>query len=186
MTELIYALLKSMPFRASRPLNGRIPAAWRRGQSDERVGARYALWFRRSDLSAMFTPALPVEAPYFNEELNIPELARRVLHVFDGAELPGELVLADDGFSGGTRAATEAREKAHPGRAVGRFHPNRGMTFAWKTGVAAAAAPAVTVIDSDHDGDHYYWQSCIMLAAHAKVYSCKEVETSFENRVAVS
>ena len=207
----------------------------------------------------MSTPELSVIAPCFNEQLNIPELARRVLHVFDRANLSGELVLVDDGSSDGTRAAIEEQEKAHPGRVVGRFHPkNRGMAYAWKTGVAAARAPVVAVIDADlqyqpedlirlynellehsidvvqgwrsavgrerggryhisrglnfllnatfgmdlqdnksgfvmcakevmedlltYDGDYYYWQSFIMVAAHAKGYSYKEVETLFENR----
>lgn len=31
-------------------------------------------------------------------------------------------------------------------------------------------------------GDYYYWQSFIMVAAHAKGYSYREVETLFENR----
>ena len=33
-----------------------------------------------------------------------------------------------------------------------------------------------------HEGDYYYWQSFIMVAAHAKGYSYKEVETLFEAR----
>ncbi|HMR77097.1 MAG TPA: glycosyltransferase, partial [Polyangiaceae bacterium] len=207
----------------------------------------------------MPAPALSVIAPCFNEELNIPELVRRVLHVFDRADLAGELILVDDGSKDGTRAAIEAQERAHPGRVVGRFHPkNRGMAHAWKTGVAAASAPIVAVIDADlqyqpedlirlynelmehsidvvqgwrsavgrerggryhisrglnfmlnaafgmdlqdnksgfvmcakevmedlltYDGNYYYWQSFIMVAAHAKGYSYKEVETLFENR----
>ena len=207
----------------------------------------------------MPAPALSVIAPCFNEELNIPELVRRVLHVFDRADLAGELILVDDGSKDGTRAAIEAQERAHPGRVVGRFHPkNRGMAHAWKTGVAAASAPIVSVIDADlqyqpedlirlynelvehsidvvqgwrsavgrerggryhisrglnfmlnaafgmdlqdnksgfvmcakevmedlltYDGNYYYWQSFIMVAAHAKGYSYKEVETLFDKR----
>ncbi|MBI5478093.1 MAG: glycosyltransferase, partial [Deltaproteobacteria bacterium] len=33
-----------------------------------------------------------------------------------------------------------------------------------------------------YEGDYYYWQSFIMVAAHAKGYSYKEVETLFESR----
>jgi phenylacetate-CoA ligase len=33
-----------------------------------------------------------------------------------------------------------------------------------------------------YQGSYYYWQSFIMVAAHAKGYSYKEVETLFENR----
>jgi phenylacetate-CoA ligase len=207
----------------------------------------------------MTSPALSVIAPCFNEELNIPELVRRVHRVFERADLAGELVLVDDGSRDGTRAAIEAQVAQHPGRVVGRFHPkNRGMAHAWKTGVAAASAPIVAVIDADlqyqpedlirlynelmehsidvvqgwrsavgrerggryhisrglnfmlnaafgmhlqdnksgfvmcakevmedlltYDGNYYYWQAFIMVAAHAKGYSYKEVETLFENR----
>lgn len=33
-----------------------------------------------------------------------------------------------------------------------------------------------------YEGEYYYWQSFIMVAAHAKGYSYREVETLFENR----
>src|SRR5690606_303277 len=207
----------------------------------------------------MSEPALSVIAPCFNEELNIPELTRRVLNVFERGELEGELILVDDGSTDGTRLVIQKMEQAHPGKVVGRFHPaNLGMAYGWKTGVAAARAPVVAVIDADlqyqpedllrlyrelidhsvdivqgwrsavgrergaryhlsrglntmlnkafgmrlqdnksgfvmcakevmedlltYRGNYYYWQSFIMVAAHSKGYSYKEVETLFENR----
>jgi len=204
-------------------------------------------------------PELSVIAPCFNEELNLPELTRRVLTTFDRGGLSGELVLVDDGSSDGTRRVIEGLVSSEDGRVVGRFHvQNRGIAHAWKTGVAAARAPLVAVIDSDlqyqpedllrlrrelleysvdvvqgfrspvgrargaryhlsrglnfllntsfgmhlrdnksgfvmcsrevmedlltYRGSYYYWQSFIMVAAHAKGYSYKEVETLFEPR----
>ncbi|MCA9596602.1 MAG: glycosyltransferase [Myxococcales bacterium] len=203
--------------------------------------------------------ALSVIAPCFNEELNIPELSRRVVEVFRRGKLKGELILVDDGSSDGTRAAIEQAEKEYPGEVVGRFHPqNMGIAHGWKTGVGAARAPVVAVIDADlqyqpedllrlyhallehsvdvvqgwrsavgrergtrynlsrglntllnktfgmdlqdnksgfvmcakevmedlltYRGHYYYWQSFIMVAAHAKGYSYKQIETLFENR----
>ena len=205
------------------------------------------------------TPELSVIAPCFNEALNIPELARRVLNVFERGNLRGELILVDDGSSDATPALIKELALAHPGRIVGCYHEqNRGMAHAWKTGVAAARAPTVAVIDADiqyqpedllrlrrelfehsvdvvqgwrspvgrergprytlsrgfntllnstfgmslkdnksgyvmcakeiledlltYRGRYYYWQSFIMVAAHSKGYSYKEVETLFENR----
>jgi phenylacetate-CoA ligase len=202
---------------------------------------------------------LSVVAPCYNEELNIPELARRVLATFERGEIEGELILVDDGSRDRTADKIRELEKAHPGRVVGRFHGvNRGMANAWKTGVAAASAPLVAVIDADlqyqpedllrlrrellehsvdvvqgfrspvgrardtryslsrglnyllnttfnmalrdnksgfvmcskevmqdlltYKGSYYYWQSFIMVAAHAKGYSYKEIETLFEDR----
>ena len=93
---------------------------------------------------------LSVIAPCFNEELNVPELTRRVLATLDGAKVSGELILVDDGSTDGTEAVIKSLEEKHPGRVVGRFHGgNRGIAQAWKTGVAAARAPLVAVIDSD-------------------------------------
>ncbi len=204
-------------------------------------------------------PELSVIAPCFNEELNVAELARRVLATFARGGLRGELVLVDDGSTDGTRAAIEALVAAHPGAVTGCYHPtNRGITGAWKTGVSAARAPIVAVIDADlqyqpedllrlwralfehsvdvvqgwrsamgrerdaryrlsrgfnallngtfgmrlqdnksgfvmcakevledlltYRGNYHYWQSFIMVAAHAKGYSYKEIETLFEAR----
>lgn len=204
-------------------------------------------------------PELSVIAPCFNEELNVAELARRVLATFARGGLRGELVLVDDGSTDGTRAAIDVLVAAHPGAVTGCYHPtNRGITGAWKTGVSAARAPIVAVIDADlqyqpedllrlwralfehsvdvvqgwrsamgrerdaryrlsrgfnallngtfgmrlqdnksgfvmcakevledlltYRGNYHYWQSFIMVAAHAKGYSYKEIETLFEAR----
>ena len=93
---------------------------------------------------------LSVIAPCLNEEFNVEELARRVLATLDRGGLHGELILVDDGSTDGTRAVIEAVERAQPGRVVGRYHgQNRGIAEAWKTGVAAARAPLVALIDAD-------------------------------------
>jgi phenylacetate-coenzyme A ligase PaaK-like adenylate-forming protein/glycosyltransferase involved in cell wall biosynthesis len=207
----------------------------------------------------MPSPELSVIAPCFNEELNVAELTRRVLNVFERGGLRGELVLIDDGSRDGTRAAIETSQREQPGRVVGRFHSqNLGIARAWKTGLAAARAPTVALIDADlqyqpedllrlyrelfersidvvqgwrspvgrqrdaryhlsrgfnsllnaafgmrlkdnksgfvmcskdvmedlltYKGRYAYWQSFIMVAAHAKGYAYKEVETLFESR----
>ncbi len=204
-------------------------------------------------------PEISIIVPCFNEELNIPELTRRVLGVFEKGELSGELVLVDDGSSDGTARVIREQVQANPGVVVGQFHPkNKGMAQAWRTGVLAARAPTITVIDADlqyqpedvlrlyrtlmdhsldvvqgwrsptgrrrdrrytisrgfntllngafgmslqdnksgfvccarevmldllsYKGHYRYWQSFIMVAAHAKGYSYREVETLFEER----
>jgi phenylacetate-CoA ligase len=236
-----------------------------------RVAGREPKWYRRPYHVAgpirVHKFDLSVIAPCFNEELNVPEFARRVLATFEAGNLDGELLLVDDGSVDGTRAKIEALAREHPlvpGAArqrvvVGCYHAkNRGIAQAWKTGTAAARAPFVAVIDSDlqyqpqqllrlrrellehsvdvvqgwrspvgrergarynlsrgfnillnatfgmdlrdnksgfvicakevmtdlldFHGSYYYWQSFIMVAAHAKGYSYKEVETLFENR----
>src|SRR5438552_3676345 len=51
--------------------------------------------FRGPSFLRVSDPLLSVIAPCFNEELNVPELARRVLATFEHGGLEGELVLVD-------------------------------------------------------------------------------------------
>lgn len=202
---------------------------------------------------------LSVIVPCLNEELNLRELAARVLRVFEVGGLAGELVLVDDGSKDGTAQVIRELAAAHPGRVSGCFHPhNRGIAAAWRTGVGAARGKLVATIDADlqyqpedllrlrrtlyehsvdvvqgwrsavgrrkdqrytlsrgfnhllngvfamrlednksgfvmcarevmldlltYRGSYFYWQSFIMVAAHAKGYSYKEIETIFEQR----
>jgi phenylacetate-CoA ligase len=98
----------------------------------------------------MNTLDLSVIAPCFEEELNVRELARRVLATFEHGQLEGELILVDDGSRDRTREAIEKLENEFPGRVVGRYHvTNQGIAHAWKTGVSAARAPIVAIIDAD-------------------------------------
>jgi phenylacetate-CoA ligase len=50
-----------------------------------------------------------------------------------------------------------------------------------KSGFAICAREVMLDLLS-YEGDYFYWQSFIMVAAHAKGYSYKEVETLFESR----
>ncbi len=201
---------------------------------------------------------LSVVVPCYNEELNIPELAQRVLRMFDTGGLRGELVLVDDGSADATARVIREHSQADA-RVVGVFHRvNRGMAGAWHTGVNAARGASVAIIDADlqyqpedilrlyrtlldysvdvvqgwrssvgrergaryslsrgfntilnaafgmslrdnksgfvccsreviqdlltYKGSYGYWQSFIMVAAHAKGYSYREIEAVFEDR----
>ena len=201
---------------------------------------------------------LSVVVPCYNEELNIPELAQRVLRMFDTGGLRGELVLVDDGSADATARVIREHSQADA-RVVGVFHRvNRGMAGAWRTGVNAARGAYVAIIDADlqyqpedilrlyrtlldysvdvvqgwrssvgrergaryslsrgfntilnaafgmslrdnksgfvccareviqdlltYKGSYGYWQSFIMVAAHTKGYSYREIEAVFEDR----
>ncbi|MCA9606303.1 MAG: glycosyltransferase [Myxococcales bacterium] len=202
---------------------------------------------------------LSVIVPCFNEALNLPELARRTLAVFERGEIAGELVLVDDSSRDETADVIRGLEAAHPGVVVGVFHEvNRGIAHAWRSGLAASSGRCAAIMDADlqyqpedllrlhrtlvetsvdvvqgwrspvgrtrdrrywisrgfnhllnktfgmdlsdnksgfvcctrevmddlltYDGDYRYFQSFIMVAAHAKGYEYREVETLFEDR----
>lgn len=204
---------------------------------------------------------LSVIAPCLNEELNVPELTRRTLAVFEKGGFAGELILIDDGSTDGTAQVIRSMVAAHPEQVQAVFHPqNRGMAAAWKSGAGVARGRLVATIDSDlqyqpedllrlrralyehsvdvvqgwrswvgrvkderyhisrafnfmlngafgmhladnksgfvmcarevfqdlltYEGRYFYWQSFIMVAAHAKGYDYKEIETLFEQRKA--
>ncbi|MDI1446718.1 glycosyltransferase [Polyangium sp. 6x1] len=212
---------------------------------------------------ALSAPDSPIElsviVPCLDEELNLRELAARVLRVFEVGGFVGELVLVDDGSKDGTAAVIRELSAASEGRIVGGFHPeNRGIAAAWRTGVGVSRGKLVATIDADlqyqpedllrlrralydhsvdvvqgfrsavgrrkdqryhlsrglnhllngvfgmdlsdnksgfvmcarevmldlltYRGTYFYWQSFIMVAAHAKGYSYKEIETIFEQR----
>jgi phenylacetate-CoA ligase len=203
--------------------------------------------------------AISVVAPCFNEALNLRELVRRTLQAFERGALPGELILVDDGSSDETWAVIQELEVEHPDQVRGRKHAaNSGIVAGWRTGLGAARAPVVGLIDADlqyqpedlirlhrellehsldivqgwrslvgrdrdsryhisrgfcwllnktfgmdlrdnksgfivcskdvladlltFEGDYAHWQSFIMVAAHAKGYAYKEVETLFASR----
>jgi phenylacetate-CoA ligase len=202
---------------------------------------------------------LSVIVPCFNEELNVPELTRRVLKTLDAGQVRGEIVLVDDGSRDRTRDVIEEHMRLDPARVVGVFHEkNAGMAAAWRSGVNAARGANVATIDADlqyqpedllrlyrtliessvdivqgyrssvgrlrdgrfvlsrglnillngsfgmnlrdnksgfvccakevlqdllrYKGHYSYWQSFIMVAAHTKGYSYREIETLFEDR----
>src|SRR5687767_14153102 len=98
----------------------------------------------------MDVPEVSVIAPALNEELNLPEFARRVLNTFEVGSLKGELILVDDGSTDGTARVIRELMKQHPGVVMGQFHgKNRGIAESWRTGVRNARGTYACVIDSD-------------------------------------
>src|SRR5215510_12174301 len=91
-----------------------------------------------------------VIAPALNEELNVPELTRRVLQAFEMGGIKGELIIVDDGSTDGTARVIRELAKQHPGLVVGQFHgQNKGIALSWRTRVRAARGTYACVIDSD-------------------------------------
>lgn len=94
-------------------------------------------------------PQLSVIVPCFNEEGNIRELVRRLSPALELFGIRAEIILVDD--KSGDDSAAVIRECARDGRdVVGVFHErNQGIVAAWRSGLAAARAPLVAIIDAD-------------------------------------
>lgn len=92
---------------------------------------------------------LSVLVPAFNEAGNLTELVARTERVFDRRGISGEIILVNDGSGDGTGAEIDALAASHE-RVVAVHHPeNRGMTVAWKSGLARARGRYVLTIDAD-------------------------------------
>jgi len=87
--------------------------------------------------------------PCFNEAGNLPELVERTERVFDRRDLPGEIVLVDDGSTDGTGPLIDALAASHP-RVVGVHHgANRGIVAGWKSALEHSRGRWVCTIDAD-------------------------------------
>lgn len=95
------------------------------------------------------TPQISVVMPCFNEEGNVPALARRLFAAAEAAAVSVELVAVDDGSTDHTREVIELLA-ADDSRVVPVLHPqNLGIAAGWQSGIAAARGTYVCLIDAD-------------------------------------
>lgn len=90
-----------------------------------------------------------IVAPCLNEEGNIPELVRRVAHLFRNKELAGELILVDDGSTDSTADIARSLMDHYPFLRLEQHPCNLGMEAGWRTGAKAARGKFVCLIDAD-------------------------------------
>jgi len=77
-------------------------------------------------------------------------LVERLGVAFDLHRTSTEVILVDDCSRDGTRAVIRQLVSARPGLVVGVFHDaNRGITGGWRSGLGAARAPIVAIMDAD-------------------------------------
>jgi len=95
------------------------------------------------------TVELSVIAPCLNEEANIGELVERTLGAVREAGLAAELVLVDDGSSGGTWDQILNAGSRDDGVRGVRHECNQGIEAGWRSGLDAARGQLVCLIDSD-------------------------------------
>jgi phenylacetate-CoA ligase len=94
-------------------------------------------------------PELSLIIPCYNEDGNLRELVSRLSAVFELFRIQAEVVLVDDCSKDGTRALIQQLAAEHP-FVTGVYHEtNKGIVGGWRSGLAAAAAPVVAIMDAD-------------------------------------
>jgi glycosyltransferase involved in cell wall biosynthesis len=89
-------------------------------------------------------PDLSVVIPAYNEEHGVAGVVRHIGQVLVAAGIGAEIIVVDDGSKDGTAAAarsTDARVIQHP--------ENRGYGASLKTGIRAARADLICIMDAD-------------------------------------
>jgi phenylacetate-CoA ligase len=94
-------------------------------------------------------PELSLIIPCYNEEGNLRELVGRLSAVFDIFRMDVQIILVDDCSRDGTRALIRQLAADHP-FVTGVYHEtNQGIVGGWRSGLAAARAPVVAIMDAD-------------------------------------
>ena len=99
----------------------------------------------------MSAPDISVVVPVYNEEGAAPALAREIAAAFVGAN--AEIVFVDDASRDATRAALTALAAEIPALLLVTHARNAGQSRAIRTGVLAARAPIVVMLDGDGQND---------------------------------
>jgi phenylacetate-CoA ligase len=95
-------------------------------------------------------PMLSIIAPCFNEADNLRELVARCLRVLDDNEIPGELILVDDGSRDGTgEVMREQATTFAPRVRVLAHRENLGIEASWRSGLGASRGVYACFLDAD-------------------------------------
>ena len=91
---------------------------------------------------------LSIIVPTYNERDNIEELARRIFSCLKEADIPGELVIVDDGSPDGTADLAESLKSTYDVKVI-RREGKRGLASAVIEGFEGATYDILAVMDAD-------------------------------------
>jgi dolichol-phosphate mannosyltransferase len=106
----------------------------------------------KSDSVSTVTPDLSVVIPVLNERGNIGPLIDEI-HTALSGRAKYEIIVVDDGSSDGTGDEVREAMAGNPGVHLVSHERTRGQSAAIRTGVQAANAPIVGVLDGDGQND---------------------------------
>lgn len=119
------------PTTAPTPMRGHAPRA-------SVTGVEPRAWAEHATSGPV---ALTVTLPVWSRTEELADMAvRTVARLREVARVPTEVLVVDNG---------SPHERPFAGAAVHRFDQNRGVSVAWNTGIRAARAPVVAVLNSD-------------------------------------
>lgn len=98
-------------------------------------------------------PRVSVVVPAFDEEESLPVLAGEIRTALDGAGIPFELLLVDDGSTDRTLEVMLELARRDPAIRVLQLRPNQGQSAALAAGWRRARAPVVVTLDADLQND---------------------------------
>jgi len=96
-------------------------------------------------------PDISIVVPVFDEEGAAPELAREIARAFEGWHY--EILFVDDASGDGTLARLNAAAHQIPQLRILCHARNAGQSRAIRTGVLAARAPVIVMLDGDGQND---------------------------------
>jgi len=94
-------------------------------------------------------PTLSIVVPVYQEEPNVPDLARRLHESLSACGKSYEVILVDDGSQDGTWGALAEAAKRYPHFRLIRFRRNFGQTAAMSAGFDAARGDVIVTLDAD-------------------------------------
>jgi dolichol-phosphate mannosyltransferase len=104
------------------------------------------------DSAGSAAPQLSVVIPVYNEAGNLVPLVAEIERAL-ATRLRFELIVVDDGSSDATAEEAGSLAATRPWLRLASHGRNRGQSAAIRTGVAAASAPLVAVLDGDGQND---------------------------------
>lgn len=107
---------------------------------------------KRMDTPNPAAPQLSIVIPVYNESGNLGPLVDEIERVL-AQRLRFEVIVVDDGSADGTPEEATALAATRPWLRIERHGRNRGQSAAIRTGVAAATAGVVAVLDGDGQND---------------------------------
>jgi glycosyltransferase involved in cell wall biosynthesis len=105
----------------------------------------------QSAATAPISPEISIVTPVFNEEGSVEALVREIAAAFAGWR--HEIVFVNDGSTDGTSIRLAALQPEMPQLRILTHRRNAGQSRAIRTGVRAARAPIVVMLDGDGQND---------------------------------